>query len=57
MLVWAGVVIGALLGAVQARRHKGGRLDMLQYAAGFGIAFGIVALFVNIVILRMGLGG
>jgi len=37
-----GFGIGAVLGVFSAWRRKGNVLDMLQYAAGFGIAVGIV---------------
>ena len=53
MIVLAGAILGALLGALQARRLGGKSLDMLQYAAGFGIAFSLVGLFVTIIIELM----
>lgn len=52
MLVWAFAVIGAIVGAFQARRRKGNRLDMAQYAAGYGFAFFIVGLIVWIIFMR-----
>ena len=53
MIIIAGLVIGAIFGAMRARALKGNRKDMAQYAAGFGIAFGIVAMFLTIFIDRM----
>jgi hypothetical protein len=53
MIVIASLVFGALLGAGVARRRGGRGLDMAQYAAGYGIAFGILGLFVTIAIARM----
>ena len=47
-----GLVIGALLGAVVAKRKGGNRLDMAQYAGSFAIIFGLVGLFVAIFLAR-----
>lgn len=53
MIVLAGLGFGALMGAATARRRGGRGLDMAQYAAGYGIAFGILGLFLTIAIARM----
>jgi hypothetical protein len=53
MIIIAGLVSGATLGAITAARRGGKRLDMLQYAAGFGIAFSLFGVFLTIVIERM----
>jgi hypothetical protein len=53
MIVIAGALLGAILGAMTARKRKGNKLDMLQYAAGFGIAFALVGLIVTVIIHRM----
>ena len=53
MIVIAGVLIGAIFGALQARRAKGNRMDTAQYGAAYAIAFGIVALFATLLIDRM----
>ncbi|MBD3677062.1 MAG: hypothetical protein HUJ27_01515 [Rhodobacteraceae bacterium] len=53
MIVIAGLVIGAIWGATLARRRKGNRLDMAQYAAGYGIAFAIAGLFLTIFVERL----
>ena len=50
MLVIAGIVAGAIWGGYLARRRKGNRLDILQYAA---IAFGLLTYFVSVVLLRI----
>ncbi|SHF77632.1 MULTISPECIES: hypothetical protein [Litoreibacter] len=47
-----GMLIGALLGAVVAKRKGGNRLDMAQYAGGFAIIFGLIGLFVAIYLAR-----
>lgn len=53
MIVIAFAVFGALLGAGKARRLEGNRMDMAQYAAGFGIAFALIGLVLTIFIDRM----
>lgn len=53
MFVIAGLVGGALAGALLARKRGGKVLDMAQYAAGFGIAFALAGLFVTIILERM----
>lgn len=53
MIVIIGALVGAILGAVTARKRGGNRLDMLQYAAGFGIAFALAGLIVTVIIHRM----
>ena len=45
MIVFIAMIFGALWGVVVARRAKGNRLDVLQYAAGFGIAAGLLTFF------------
>jgi hypothetical protein len=46
-------VIGSLTGRGIARRRGGRGLDQLQYAAGYGIAFGILGVFMTILVSRM----
>ena len=53
MLIGAGFVIGALWGAWLARRRKGTRLDIAQYAGTFGIAFGLLGLLATVVLARI----
>lgn len=53
MIVITAAIFGALLGALRARHHGGKGLDMLQWAAGFAILFGIIGFIVTIVISRM----
>jgi F0F1-type ATP synthase assembly protein I len=52
MLVIAGALIGAVIGALTAKRHGGKPADMAQYAAGYGIALALLGLIVTIVIDR-----
>ncbi|MFV0492393.1 MAG: hypothetical protein ACK5M4_11290 [Pseudorhodobacter sp.] len=53
MIVLAGMVLGAAIGARIAIKQGGRKLDALQYAAGFGIAFGLLGVFVTIFLARM----
>lgn len=53
MLVIAGAVTGAVLGALTARKRKGTGADMAQYAAGYGIALALVGLIATVVVHRM----
>lgn len=53
MVVIAGLSLGAVFGALLARKRGGKGLDQAQYAAGFGIAFGLVAVFLTIFLERM----
>ena len=53
MIMIASALIGIALGLNSARRRNGNRLDMAQYAAGYGIAFAIIGLFLGIVIERL----
>jgi len=50
MLILAGFVSGALWGGFLARRRKGSRMDIAQYAAAFSIAFAIVGLFATVLL-------
>ena len=50
MIVIAAVLSGAVLGALTARKRQGTALDIAQYAAGYGIAFGVVGLFLALAI-------
>ena len=48
----SGLLIGAVLGAFGARRRQGTALDMAQWAAVGAIVFGLIGLFVLVVIER-----
>ena len=48
----AGILIGAALGAYRARRRKGNRLDMAQWAAVHGMIFGLLGLLLLIFLAR-----
>lgn len=53
MIVIAALAMGAATGALTALRRGGSRLDAAQYAAGFGIAFGLAGVFLSIALDRM----
>jgi hypothetical protein len=53
MIVIGGIVLGALIGVLAARRRGGKLADMAQYAAGFGIALGLLGLFLTILLERL----
>ncbi len=48
MIVIAGAVIGAALGAWRAKSRGGGPLDMAQYAGAHAIALALLGLFLSI---------
>lgn len=50
MILIVGFIVGAVWGALQARRREGNRLDMAQYAFGYGVAFALVAVVVALAI-------
>ncbi|WP_377762230.1 hypothetical protein [Paracoccus angustae] len=45
-------VLGALRGIARARKLGGNRLDMIQYACGHAIAFGLLAALAGTVLAR-----
>lgn len=52
MFVIAGAVIGALWGGLLARRRKGDRFDIAQYAAVFALVLALLGLFVTVFVER-----
>jgi hypothetical protein len=52
MIVIGGFGLGAILGALAARRRGGKGADMAQYAVAYGIAFALLGLVLTIVIAR-----
>ena len=52
MIVLLAALIGGAIGALTARRRKGNRLDMLQYAAVYAIAFAIGGTILSILLDR-----
>jgi hypothetical protein len=50
MILFISATLGAVIGALTAKRRGGNGLDIAQYAAGFAIAFAILGLFVTLAI-------
>jgi len=42
-------LVGAIYGGMTARRRKGRAADIAQYAAGYGIFFTLLGLFLTII--------
>lgn len=53
MIVIAGLIFGALFGALRARSRGGSGFDIAQYALVHAILFALVGLFVTIGIDRL----
>lgn len=53
MIVIAGLLCGGAWGAMVAKRRDGTPADMAQYAAGYGIAFGLLGLFLTLGLERL----
>ena len=53
MIVIIAAFVGAITGAMVARRRKGRTADMLQYGFVYALVFALVALFVTILIHRV----
>lgn len=54
MLTLLGLLGGGTWGGFLAKRRGGNAKDITQYAIGYGIAWGLIALVVSIVIARIG---
>lgn len=48
----AGLLFGAILGAIRAKMRGGKGLDMLQWGAVFSIMLGLIGLFILVYIER-----
>ncbi|WP_193140736.1 MULTISPECIES: hypothetical protein [unclassified Meridianimarinicoccus] len=53
MIILIAAFAGALWGSHIARKRKGNLADILQYGAGYGIAFALLGLFVTILLNRI----
>jgi hypothetical protein len=53
MLIIISATAGAIWGALVAANRKGSRLDVLQYAGSFGIAFALLGLILTVIIHRL----
>ena len=52
-LVILAALTGAVIGGITAKRRKGNRLDIAQYAAGFGLAFAVLGTIAFTIYARM----
>lgn len=48
-----GMFLGAVLGAYRARAQGGKAADMAQWAAVFAMIFGVIGLFIAVIITRL----
>ena len=55
MIVLAAAVVGAILGALTAKRRGGKPADIAQYAAGYAIAFTLAGVLVTLLVHRAAL--
>ncbi len=53
MIVIAGILIGAVTGAMIARKRGGKPADLAQYAAASAMAFGVVAMIATVLIDKL----
>ena len=53
----AGLILGALFGALQAKRRGGKTLDLLQWGAVLAMIGGLIGLFIAIFITRAAVSG
>lgn len=53
MIVILGALLGAVTGALIARKRNGNRADILQYGFVFCMAFAVAGLFLTLIIHRV----
>ena len=52
MIVIAAALLGAIIGGLTAKRRKGNRLDIAQYAAGYALAFAAMGMVATVILDR-----
>ena len=52
MIIIIGALLGAVTGALIAKRRKGTTADILQYAIVYCLVFSLAALFISIIVYR-----
>ncbi len=52
MIVIVAALLGAIIGGFTARRRKGNRLDIAQYAAGYAMAFAVLGMITTVLVDR-----
>lgn len=50
MIVISGAILGALSGAMLAKKRKGNLMDIVQYAAGYAIFFSLLGLIATVIL-------
>jgi hypothetical protein len=53
MIVIAGALLGAIIGAMTAKKRNGNRADMWQYGTVYAIAFALGGLILTIAIEKL----
>ncbi len=53
MIVIGGFILGAIIGALSARRQQGRAVDIAQYAFVHGLLLAVIGLFLTIAIDRL----
>ena len=53
MIVIGLAILGAIIGGMTARKRRGNRKDIAQYAAGYALAFAILGMFATVIIDRL----
>ena len=53
LLPIAGLILGALAGALAAKRRGGKTADIVQWAAVWAIAFGALGVFFTVIAVRL----
>ena len=56
LLTITGLVLGAILGPVQALRRGGKRLDALHYGTAYAVIGALLGLFATIILARLSMG-
>ena len=53
MIVIGLAILGMIIGGLTAKKRRGNRKDIAQYAAGYGMAFLIAGMFLTVIIDRL----
>ncbi len=53
MIVVASAILGALFGAMTAKKRGGAGKDVAQYSATYALIFLIIGVFISVVLSRM----
>lgn len=53
MVILVAILVGAIFGGLRAKKRKGKTADIAQYAFAHALLFGLIALFVSLILDRM----